>query len=164
MSGTIALTILLAGHSGDIPKGADARKIGKIKPGKYLAVCPINTLPTAKSLSKSQIASYTGLAFYPDKTGDHGYLKRHYLKGKYQEAQDSPLLRPGEKTVFADALKLQKDLSKVHVCPIFAQRFSLDLPADADKLRGFTGLIVMIPATQSSKYLKMVNGKFAGYK
>ena len=140
--------------------------IGKVLPGRYQAARDISTLPKLSSLKPAAQKMYTGNLFVYDPNNQHsndprqqGFVKRHYRNGQVVAAQDTFTPFKGENPSLVVFLKTVPGGADIRVCPENFQTFSVDVPKDVAKLKGFTGTLKGIVFSRKRSYLITI-----GYK
>ena len=161
----ISLAILLSGYQKvpptGIPLGADAKKIGKVRPATFTAIRDYHTLRRIDSLTPAKQATFTGTVItldFPQKGNVHVM--------NFRNGNRVVLQRPDSQTT-ENGVPLTRMLTTlppkidIRIAATNEAGFEVKLPGEEKKLTGFTGTLMAYNINRVAHGLTMSlrNGK-----
>lgn len=162
----LCVALLLSGHqavhpSTGIPIGADAKKIGKVRPATFTAIRDYHTLRRIEALSPAKRETFTGTVItldFPQKGNVHVM--------NFRNGNRVVLQKPDAQTT-ENGVPLTRMLSTlppkidIRIANTTEAGFEVKLPGEEKKLSGFSGTLMAYNISRVAHGISMVlrNGK-----
>jgi hypothetical protein len=160
MNLSLILAVIQTSGTG-IPKGADVKVVGKIRPNTYTAIREYHTLPTIGELSAAKRQTFTGSVISLDFPQRGMVHVMNYRNGK-RVVFDNPKSTTKENRVpLTKMLTTLPPKVDIRFAATNVASFDAKLPGEEKKLAGFTGTLTAHAKAKGEKGISIIleNGK-----